>query len=100
MRRFEVVEESMRPTLEPGDLLVARRDPAPEAGRIVVLPHPRTDGMWIVKRLVAVAGGEAWIESDNPAVTRADSRTFGWVTADGMYRVLFRYRRPLSFARL
>jgi hypothetical protein len=100
MRRFQVVEESMLPTLRPGDVVVARRDTSPGPGSIVVLPHPGIDGMWIVKRLAAVADGEAWVESDNTDSTMADSRTLGWVPTDGIHRAIFRYRRPLSLARL
>ncbi|MEX1004904.1 MAG: S24 family peptidase [Acidimicrobiia bacterium] len=100
LRRFRVVEESMLPSLQPGDLLLARRDPSPQPGSIVVVPHPRIDGMWIVKRLAAVSGGEAWLESDNTAATLADSRTLGWVPTDGLHRAVVRYRRPFSLARL
>ena len=100
MRRFQVVEESMLPTLRPGDVVVARPDAAPEPGSVVILPHPRIEGMWIVKRLAAVSGGEAWVESDNADSTLADSRTLGWLPTERLHRALFRYRRPLSFTRL
>lgn len=90
----------MLPTLRPGDLLLARPEVSPRPGSIVVLPHPRTDGMWIVKRLAAVSGGEAWLESDNASATLADSRTLGWVPTDGLHRAVVRYRRPFSLTRL
>ena len=95
IRRFRVVEDSMLPTLRPGDILLARADTAPEPGSIVVVPAPR-DGLWLVKRLAAVAEGEAWVESDNPEATRADSRTLGWVETDQMCRVILRYRSPFG----
>lgn len=99
MRRFEVVEESMLPTLAPGDTIVARRDAAPPPGSIVVFPHPSRAGMWLVKRATAVSAGEAWVESDNPRATTADSRTLGWVPTSDMHRVVIRYRPPLSLTR-
>ena len=100
MRRFQVVEESMLPTLRPGDVVVTRRDLSPAPGSIVVFPHPGVDGMWLVKRLAAYSHGEAWVESDNADATMADSRTLGWVPTEKLYRALFRYRRPFSLSRL
>ena len=90
----------MLPTLVPGDVLVARRNPSPGPGAIVILPHPGISEMWIVKRLTAVSDGEAWVESDNAEVTRADSRTLGWVPTDELYEAIIRYRRPFSLVRL
>lgn len=90
----------MLPTLRPGDVVVARSDTSPEPGAIVVLPHPGVDGMWLVKRLTAISQGEAWVESDNPDATMADSRTLGWVPTAHLHRALFRYRSPLSLSRL
>lgn len=100
MRRFQVVEESMLPTLRPGDVVVTRGDLSPDPGSIVVLPHPGIDGMWLVKRLAAFSQGEAWVESDNPDATMADSRTLGWIPAEHIHRVLFRFRRPFSLSKL
>lgn len=96
MRRFEVFEESMLPGLQPGDVLVARRSDHPKPGSIVVFPHPGHDGNWLVKRLVAASGGEAWVESDNHEATMADSRTLGWIPTRSMHRAWLRYRRPAS----
>jgi hypothetical protein len=100
MRRFKVVEESMLPVLRPGDLLVAWPDADPAAGSIVVFPHPGQSGMWLVKRVAAAEAGEAWVLSDNAGATRADSRTFGWVSTELMHRARWRFRRPLSITRL
>lgn len=100
MRRFVVAEASMSPVLEPGDVVVARRDDHPPPGSIVVFPHPTRPGMWLVKRATAVSGGEAWVESDNHRATMADSRTFGWLPTDTMYRAVLRHRRRFSITRL
>lgn len=95
IRRFRVVEDSMLPTLRPGDMLLTRVDTAPQPGSIVVFPDPRAE-RWLVKRVAAVSEGEAWVESDNADATLADSRTLGWVTTDQMCRVILRYRFPVG----
>jgi hypothetical protein len=56
--------------------------------------------MWLVKRVGAYSDGEAWLESDNPDATNADSRTLGWVGTETMHRAVIRYRPPLSLIRL
>jgi phage repressor protein C with HTH and peptisase S24 domain len=100
MRRFRVSEESMLPTLRPGDVIIAAPEPHPAIGSIVVFPSPRDSGMWLVKRVGAYSDGEAWLESDNPDATNADSRTLGWVGTETMHRAVIRYRPPLSLIRL
>lgn len=85
----------MLPSLRPGDVVLATRDPSPPAGSIVVFVHPDSDGMWLIKRATAVSDGEAWVESDNADATVADSRTFGWVSTSNMHRVVAQYRKPL-----
>lgn len=94
MRRFQVAEESMSPALRAGDILFASPDADPTPGKVVVFPH---GDRWLVKRIAAVADGEAWVESDNPEATMADSRTLGWIPTHRMFRVFLRYRAPLSF---
>lgn len=100
MRRFRVAEESMSPVLVAGDIVLAARDRQPPAGAIVVFPHPKHPGSWLVKRVTASDGTDAWVESDNPAATMADSRTLGWIPTAEMHRAILRYRRPFSWARL
>jgi signal peptidase I len=95
LMRFRVVEDSMLPTLRPGDMLLARADRAPAPGSVVVFPDPRSS-RWLVKRIAAVSNGEAWVESDNADATRADSRTLGWVKTDQMCRAFLRYRFPVG----
>jgi hypothetical protein len=91
-RRVVVRDESMLPTLRPGDRLRvdrrAYRDRLPDQGELVVIVDPEADGRWLVKRvgLIEPAGpGRAVARlvmvSDNPGAAR-DSRTFGAVGTD------------------
>jgi DNA-3-methyladenine glycosylase II len=95
MQRFRVSEDSMRPTLAPGDEFVTTATRRAEVGEIVALPHPDRDDFWLVKRLAAGPGetvdgeqvlgpGEAWVLSDNPADGVADSRRFGPVPIESL----------------
>lgn len=55
LRRFEITEDSMTPTLQPGDYLLASRlDSAPLRGDIVIFPHPAKPTMLMIKRVVGV----------------------------------------------
>lgn len=94
VRRFEVAEESMQPTLRPGDYLVAVGGLRIRPGDVVIFEHPRRRDFFLVKRVTELAGDRAIVLSDNPAVTRADSRSFGPVPLRGMLRVVFRYWPP------
>lgn len=53
--RFEVRGSSMRPSLEPGDWLLAMRPRRPRRGDLVVLRHPDR-GFEVVKRVVGLPG--------------------------------------------
>jgi DNA-3-methyladenine glycosylase II len=101
MQRFRVSEDSMRPTLTPGDEFVTTNSRRAKVGEIVALPHPGRDDFWLVKRLVAGPGetvdgegvmgpGEAWVLSDNPADGVADSRRFGPVPVDTLHPAVTR----------
>jgi hypothetical protein len=102
LRRFAVVEDSMRPALGPGDGLLALRYGRARRGQVRVFPDPTLDPTlptrWLVKRVgdVRGAGRNATFEarSDNPnAPGVVDSRRFGWVPAAGSYRVIWTARR-------
>ena len=98
MRRFAVVEDSMRPALEPGDGLLALRCSDPRPGQLRVFRDPTLTSRWLVKRVGSVdgAGRDATFEarSDNPAAPGVvDSRQFGRVPAAGSYRVLWTVSR-------
>jgi DNA-3-methyladenine glycosylase II len=95
MQRFRVSEDSMRPTLVPGDEFVATASRPAQVGDIVVLPHPDREDFWLVKRLAAGPGevvdghgplgpGEAWVVSDNIVAEVADSRRFGPVPDESL----------------
>jgi DNA-3-methyladenine glycosylase II len=95
MRRFRVAEDSMLPTLAPGDEFVTTLTRPPAIGDIVALPHPDHDDFWLVKRLAAGPGdrvdglgvvpeGKAWVLSDNRAESAHDSRSFGPVPLSGL----------------
>ena len=88
MQRFRVSEDSMRPSLVPGDEFVATGSRAATVGDVVALPHPARDNFWLVKRLSAGPGDlvdghaalgpdEAWVTSDNTRVGAVDSVGFG-----------------------
>ena len=99
VRRFVVVDDSMRPTLHPGDGLLSVRGGVPSVGQLRVFRDPWSSSRWLVKRVGAVAGrgGDATFEarSDNPgAAGVVDSRDFGWVPAAGSYRVVWTVRAP------
>lgn len=65
MRFFVVPSESMQPTLVPGDFIVTLRDTEYRRGDVVVLYDPRdkTNGSYLVKRIVGIAGDSIHIES-------------------------------------
>ena len=63
LRRFEIKEESMSPTLEPGDWLVAkRRVGSLDRGDIIVFDDPTGTGINLVKRVVGLPGDHVGIE--------------------------------------
>jgi signal peptidase I len=68
--RFEVRGASMRPTLQPGDWLLAVRASSVRRGDIVVVAHPER-GFEIVKRVVGLPGER--VETDGGSV-RVDGR--------------------------
>ncbi len=101
----EVSGASMRPTLEPGEYLVAvRRRPRP--GDLVVVEHPARPGYEMVKRAIRIDDeGHWWVEGDDPAMS-TDSRHFGTVRGDAIRGVVvvrywparrFALLRPLPF---
>lgn len=87
----------MRPTLNPGDGLLALRGGRPRAGQLRVFPDPTLPSRWLIKRVGAVHGSgpatEFEARSDNATAAGViDSRAFGRVAAAGTYRVLWTVR--------
>lgn len=84
----------MRPTLQPGDGLLAVRWPRLRRGQLRVFPDPTSPARWLVKRVGEVRGTGAGATfeacSDNPGAPGVvDSRRFGNVPAAGSYRVVW-----------
>jgi signal peptidase I len=80
----------MRPTLSPGDGLLAQRFGRPRRGQIRVFPDPTLPSRWLVKRVGEVRGATFEARSDNPhAPGVVDSRQFGFVPAAGSYLVVW-----------
>ena len=85
--RVAVEGDSMRPTLEPGDWLLA--DPAafatatPRVGDLVLVPDPREPTRLLVKRVTEVfdEGRELWVSGDAQDAS-TDSRAFGSVATE------------------
>lgn len=84
----------MRPTLTPGDGVIAIRSNRIRTDQIRVLPHPERAGFWLVKRVGQIVGEGADAQfaalSDNadaPGVV--DSRRLGLVPVAGSYRVIW-----------
>lgn len=84
----------MAPALEPGDYLMATSWLPVGEGDLVVLEHPRRPRFWLVKRVELISGDRAWVLSDDQDITRADSRSFGPVPVETLYRVIIRYWPP------
>ncbi len=88
-RRVAVEGESMRPTLVPGDRVLAVRARTACPGALVVVQDPRRPSRLLVKRVVQAGPHGHTLAGDNPLAS-TDSRTFGPVrTLWG--RAVFRY---------
>jgi len=56
-RRFAIIDDSMRPTLEPDDWVIAQRQRGiPARGDVVVFTHPSYPDRFIVKRVIGLPG--------------------------------------------
>ena len=85
--RFRVDDDSMRPTLDPGDYVLvnrwAYRIRGPRAGEIVVLRDPEAPDRFLVKRISGTPGPSGLtVVGDNTDRSR-DSRAFGPVPPNG-----------------
>ena len=91
LRRFEIREASMEPTLESGDWVVAKRQTGSfTRGDIVVFEDPTGTGMNLVKRVIGVPGEEIGIEHGRVTVNGAvlaDRWANGVTTPDGAWSV-------------
>jgi nickel-type superoxide dismutase maturation protease len=103
-RRVIVADESMAPTLRPGDRLLvdrrAYRDRLPGVGEIVVLVDPERPERWLVKRVSAVDRATRTVEVLGDALERArDSRHFGRVPAASLVGRVYRIYLPVERRR-
>jgi signal peptidase I len=81
LTRFEIVDRSMSPALEPGDFVVAlRRRTDPARGDVVVFPHPTRPGFDLVKRVIGLPGEHVEIAAGAVAI---GSRILAEPWADG-----------------
>ncbi|MGH9282075.1 MAG: S26 family signal peptidase, partial [Acidimicrobiales bacterium] len=88
----------MRPTLAPGDRVVAVRAGRVRAGQLVVVRDPRRPSRLLVKR-VTEAGPLGYAVAGDNAAASTDSRSFGPVPAV-WGRVVYRYHPPGRAGRL
>ena len=79
----------MRPTLVPGDRVLAVRARSARPGALVMVRDPRLPSRLLVKRVVQAGPDGHTVAGDNPLAS-TDSRTFGPVGAL-WGRVVFRY---------
>lgn len=104
VRPLRVDGQSMEPTLQRGDLVLAWIGPglagAARTGRIVVARVPAANGIGfdrVVKRVARVEGisdGRRWtLVGDNPAASR-DSRDYGAIDASRLDGVIWFRLRP------
>lgn len=92
LRRVSVTGESMLPTLQPGDRVLALRAGRLLVGDIVACVDPRDPGRILVKRVAAVATGGGYVVLGDNTDTSTDSRHFGPISSDLIIgRLIFRY---------
>lgn len=89
VRRVAVEGDSMRPTLVPGDRVLAVRGRRARPGALVVVRDPRSAARLLVKRVVEVGPRGHVLAGDNRAAS-TDSRAFGPVPSV-WGRAVFRY---------
>jgi len=99
-----VRDESMLPTLRPGDRLLvdprAYRDRPPRVGEVVVCVDPENPSRWLVKRVSGVDLPAATVEVRGDASENArDSRRFGPVPVRSIVGRVYRCYFPVDRRR-
>lgn len=94
VRRYEIRQASMLPTLADGDWMLALVRPRTlRPGDVVVFDHPQQPGLELVKRIASIDPSGITVLGDDPTPHGVDSVTFGQVPTNGITaRVLLRYR--------
>lgn len=84
----------MRPTLRPGDwILACVRPRSVRPGDVVVLTHPHRSGFDLVKRVSTIGDDGVLVLGDDPGAGSVDSVEFGPVPRSSITaRVMLRYR--------
>jgi signal peptidase I len=80
LRRYEIVERSMQPALDPGDFVLAIPAGDLSRGSIVIFDRPDVDGYELVKRVVGLPGERVGIENGQVHI---DQRVLAERWADG-----------------
>ncbi|HVA73945.1 MAG TPA: nickel-type superoxide dismutase maturation protease [Acidimicrobiales bacterium] len=90
-RRLEVVGDSMLPSFEAGDRLLAVRAGRIRPGDVVAVPDPGQEGRLLVKRVHSVSRDSLEVRGDNDSAS-TDSRTFGPVRRSAVVgKIVYRY---------
>ena len=91
LRRFAVHEDSMTPSLESGDWIIARRrSGTPERGDIVVFSDPTGTGLDLVKRVIGLPGEQVGTSAGRVTIDGAllaDRWAHGATTPDGTWAI-------------
>ncbi len=99
VRRFEIKEDSMAPTLEDGDWVIAKRTGGqPERGDIVVFDDPARTNRHLVKRVIGLGWERVGIDTGRVTINGAlladrwangiTDSTGEWVVPEGHVWVL------------
>ncbi len=80
LRRYEIVEQSMRPALHPGDFVVAVSAGELRRGSVVIFDLPGVDDYELVKRVVGLPGERVNITNGQVHINR---QTLAESWADG-----------------
>lgn len=88
LARFRVADESMEPSLAPGDYVLvnrwAYRRRAPAAGDVVVLRDPEASARFLVKRVSARVDEKTLLVLGDNRERSRDSRHFGPVRREAI----------------
>ncbi len=89
IRKFVVRDDSMLPTLGPGDMVLTNKWAPVSSGNVVVA---KLGHRLLLKRVSRVRSGEVFLLGDNPEHSQ-DSRQLGWVPRRDVLGTVFFVRR-------